>query len=162
MHNRVFPDIKRSHIIHNYRLHLLAAALVRLRNERGNKRQVSHTYSVTRPQPIKQLAVIRAQQLGLSWALAEAHSQGGPCYRQESVTCMWVTSRCWYSFYCIDLSLNFLSGTCYWPDKLTDLCFLPEFIMNLYYYYLFCFAKISCLCISRELLLTAIYKALFF
>lgn len=33
----------------------------------GNKRQVSHTYSVTVTQQIKQLAVIRVQQLGLTW-----------------------------------------------------------------------------------------------
>lgn len=41
----------------------------------GNKRQVSHTYSVTGTQPIKQLAVIRAQQLGLTGALAAVHSE---------------------------------------------------------------------------------------
>lgn len=37
-----------------------------------NERQVSHTYSVTGEPPIKQLAVIRAQQLGLTGGLAAA------------------------------------------------------------------------------------------
>ena len=68
-----------SHIIHDYRLHSLAtvqtAVMVGLWNEWGNKQQVSHTYSVTGMQPIKQLAVIRAQQLGLTWTLAAAHSE---------------------------------------------------------------------------------------
>ncbi len=40
-----------------------------------NKWQVSHTYSVTVMRPIKQLAVIRAQQLGLTWAVAAAHRE---------------------------------------------------------------------------------------
>lgn len=53
----------------------------------GNKRQVSHTYSVTGTQPIKQLAVIRAQQLGLTGALAAAHRADTDTDRNQSHGC---------------------------------------------------------------------------
>lgn len=57
-------------------LHSLATVqtvvMVRVWTELGNERQVSHTYSVTGVLLIKQLAVIGAQQLGLTGALAVA------------------------------------------------------------------------------------------
>lgn len=85
-------------------------------NERGNKCQVSHTYSVTGMKPIKQLAVIRAQQLGLTWALAAAQSESWHWQRQESVTKIWGMSSCRYSSCCVSFS--------WWCRRFTKWCII--------------------------------------